>query len=240
MPFTFAYPVFDIKKNKHGRSLLSQQSGKYTASGGIYYKKSIYYWWWVFFKLSVETKHIKFSFKNKNTKVQKDFGDIRNKTFKKWWFEKVNGETRGEYLFSYKQLDKVKLSSKILKHKDFLNILIPLKLPKRAIKRQINAIIKKYHTSNRGALKKKDRIKAKYTPTNNKVRAYEKLYLLASIIENNQKLKHKEIWFKCLDKDNKFSKVNAESINVDSINGNVSRLIKKLKRILFNVQNGKF
>jgi hypothetical protein len=34
------------KKNKKGKTLLSQQSGKYTKSGGVYFNKSIYFWWY--------------------------------------------------------------------------------------------------------------------------------------------------------------------------------------------------
>ena len=241
MPFTFAYPVFDIKKNKHGRSLLSQQSGKYTASGGIYYKKSIYYWWWQFYKLSktatnpIFKKNIKLS-----KKIDEDFGSIKGKTFKSWWFEKIKNKTRGQYLFGYDQLKKVKIINKIETDDKVLNLSIPLILPKRSITRQIKSIISKFHKAKRGVAKKVDRIKVLYTPTNNKIRAYEKLFLLAEMLEKYPNYTHKQIWFKCLEADKNFSVVDNKSINVDSINGNVSRMIKRLKRIFINVKKGVF
>ena len=242
MPFTFAYPVFNIKKNKKGKTLLSQQSGKYTKSGGVYFNKSIYFWWWQFYKLSKTASNPIFKNNIKpSKKIDEDFGRIEGKNFKNWWFEKIKNKTRGEYLFGYDQLKKVKIISKIEADDDkVLNLSVPLTLPKRSITRQIKSIISKFHKAKRGVVKKVDRIRALYTPTNNKIRAYEKLYLLAEIIEKHPNYTHKQIWFKCLEADKNFSVVDDKSINVDSINGNVSRMIRRLKKIVFGVKNGAF
>jgi hypothetical protein len=121
-----------------------------------------------------------------------------------------------------------------------LNLSVPLTLPKRSITRQIKSIISKFHKAKRGVAKKGDRIRVLYTPTNNKIRAYEKLYLLAEILEKYPNHTYKQIWFKCLEADKNFSVVDDKSINVDSINGNVSRMIRRLKKVLINVKKGVF
>lgn len=241
MPFTFAYPVFNIKKNKKGKTLLSQQSGKYTKSGGVYFTKSIYFWWWQFYKLSKTASNPIFKNNIKpSKKIDEDFGSIEGKNFKSWWFEKIKKKTRGEYLFRCDELKKVKIIDKIEADDKVLNLSVPLTLSKRSITRQIKSIISKFHKSKRGVAKKADRIRALYTPTNNKIRAYEKLYLLAEMLEKYPNYTYKQIWFKCLEADKNFSVVNDESINVDSINGNVSRMIRRLKKTLIGVKSGVF
>ena len=121
-----------------------------------------------------------------------------------------------------------------------MNLSVPLRRLKRSITRQIKSIISKFHKAKRGVAKKVDRIRALYTPTNNKIRAYEKLYLLAEMLEKYPNYTYKQIWFKCLEADKNFSVVDGESVNIDSINGNVSRMIKRLKKIVIGVKNGAF
>ena len=223
MAFTFAYPVFDISKNKKGKTILTQQSGRYTASGGTYYTNSIYYYWFLFYQLShTHSWSLKMPKSKQLLQTQKDFGSVKNKTFKGWWFEKVEVITA------------------IKKDSNVLNVSIPLTLPKRSITRQIRAVVNKHHTAKRGNVKKADRVKALYTPTNNKVRAYEKLLLLAEMLEKHKNKTNKQIWFECLKVDKDFSSVNAKSINIDSINTAMSRATKKLSGIFTNVQIGKF
>jgi len=60
------------------------------------------------------------------------------------------------------------------------------------------------------------------------------------MLEKYPNYTHKQIWFKCLEEDKNFSVVDDKSINVDSINGNVSRMIRRLKRIFINVKKGVF
>lgn len=241
MAFTFAYPVFDISKNKKGKTILTQQSGRYTASGGTYYTNSIYYYWFIFYQLSqTHSWSMKIPKSKQLLQTQKDFGSVKNKTFKEWWFEKVGNQKRGEYLFANKQIEKVEVITAIKKDSNMLNVSIPLTLPKRSITRQIRAVINKHHTAKRGNVKKADRVKALYTPTNNKVRAYEKLLLLAEMLEKHKDKTNKQIWFECLKVDKNFSSVNATSINIDSINTAMSRATKKLSGIFTNVQIGKF
>ena len=56
------------------------------------------------------------------------------------------------------------------------------------------------------------------------------------MLEKYPNYTHKQIWFKCLEADKNFSVVDDKSINVDSINGKVSRMIRRLKRMLMIVK----
>lgn len=118
--------------------------------------RSPYYWWWVYLRRNEDyLKCCKSGGKGKYAKLYKDFGDVREDDFKKWWKEK------GVELFSEKhvseggdmvlmeltdksQWNEVWISDKVLV------VAMPLNSSKRYLQSRFNALLKKRHTTKRG------------------------------------------------------------------------------------------
>lgn len=130
--FPHKHPLFKKKETKRG----------------VYFENSIYYFWFEFLKLN--EKYIA-ACKNKGRgmkKIYKDFGDIRNKTFKQWWNEKYKGTTRGVYLFAstnpFNQL--IKINSQIqynqINQSDYTVIAVPNSIDKKYAIEQVRKLTK--------------------------------------------------------------------------------------------------
>lgn len=118
--------------------------------------RSPYYWWWVYLRRNEEyLKCCEKGGKGKFAKLYKDFGDVREDNFKKWWKEK------GVELFSEKHVSEggdmvlMELADKSQWNESWtddkvLVIALPLTSSKRYLQSRFNALLNKRHTIKRG------------------------------------------------------------------------------------------
>jgi hypothetical protein len=122
-------------------------------------QQSPYYWWWAYLRRNAEyLKCCESGGKGKFAKLYKDFGDVREDNFKKWWTE---GQ-RGANLFA-EQAGLMTLTE--LEHKDqwdegwtkdsVLIIAAPLTSSKRYLQSRFARLLKERHTAKRGRTAKK-------------------------------------------------------------------------------------
>jgi hypothetical protein len=145
--FPYQYPTFGTDKTPKPKSA---------------WECSVYYWWWEYLRRSEDyLKCCENGGKGKCSKVYKDFGDIRTKTFKRWWLD----ENRGVSLFAQESLDDtVRILSegeKASNPDEFLTISFPINLPKKLLEKRFKAIIDESHKGSRGRQLAK-KAKAKY------------------------------------------------------------------------------
>jgi hypothetical protein len=141
--FLAQYPTFGTKNKP--RSLSYQQ-------------QSPYYWWWAYLRRNADyLASCESGGKGKLAKLYKDFGDVRNDDFKRWWTE---GQ-RGGNLFAE---NKGALKLAVLEDKSqwddtwtqdqVLIIAVPLASSKRYLQSRFARILKERHTAKRGRTKK--------------------------------------------------------------------------------------
>ncbi len=131
--------------------------------------RSPYYWWWVYLRRNEDyLKCCENEGKGKYAKLYKDFGDVREDDFKKWWKEK------GVELFSEKHVSEggdmvlMELTDKSQWNESWtsdkvLVVAMPLTSSKRYLQSRFNALLKKRHTTKRGRQYKTfDESSAKY------------------------------------------------------------------------------
>lgn len=118
--------------------------------------RSPYYWWWVYLRRNEDyLKCCENGGKGKYAKLYKDFGDVREDNFKKWWKEK------GVELFSEKHVSEggdmvlMELTDKAQWNKSWtddkvLVVAMPLTSSKRYLQSRFNDLLNKRHTIKRG------------------------------------------------------------------------------------------
>lgn len=132
-----------------------------------YQQRSPFYWWWEYLRRNND--YVKCCEKNgvgKLAHLYKDFGDVREDNFKKWWSE----GNRGAYLFGEKRsaLIPKELNDKSdweneWDSEDVLIVAFPLSMGKRELQSRFAKILKKRHTAKRGRVAKKlDRSTARF------------------------------------------------------------------------------
>ena len=233
--FPYAYPLFTKKR------ILANTNR--SEMGGVWYEDCIYYWWWQFLRLSKEYEQICKTKKHKDSKkltVYKDFGNVFEQTFQQWW------KLKGNELFGVERNMKVYQSDKAINDDNNITITIPLSLPKRTLTKELKKIINKYHKAKRGRAEVKDRLVAKYTPTNDRISALKKLHLFLRLKQKYKYDSNKFIWNECerLDKTFKVEhnpKRETKGRNKEeNIRSYASRYAVKGKQILDNVIKGVF
>jgi hypothetical protein len=141
--FLAQHPTFGTKNNP--RSLSYQQ-------------QSPYYWWWTYLRRNADyLACCENGGKGKLAKLYKDFGDVREDNFKRWWTE---GQ-RGGNLFAE---NKAAMKLTLLEDKSqwdeswtqdqVLIIAVPLTSSKRYLQSSFSRILKDRHTAKRGRTKK--------------------------------------------------------------------------------------
>lgn len=156
--------------------------------------RSPYYWWWVYLRRNKDyLKCCENSGKGKYAKLYKDFGDVREDDFKKWWKEK------GVELFSERHVSDggdmvlMELTDKSQWNDAWTNdnvlvIAMPLTSSKRYLQSRFNALLKKRHTTKRGRQYKTfDESSAKYRLAKN----YTIRNLEITLAVYDEYLKHK-------------------------------------------------
>lgn len=124
-----------------------------------YQQRSPFYWWWAYLRRN--TDYIKCCEKNgagKLANLYKEFGDVREDNFKKWW----NEGNRGAYLFGEKRsaLVPLELNDKSewedsWSSDDVMVVALPLSMGKRELQSRFAKILNKRHTAKRGRTAKK-------------------------------------------------------------------------------------
>jgi hypothetical protein len=157
--------------------------------------RSPYYWWWVYLRRNGDyLKCCEDEGKGKCAKLYKDFGDVREDDFKKWWKEK------GVELFSEKHMSEggdmalMELTDKSQWNDSWISskvlvIAMPLTSSKRYLQSRFNALLKKRHTTKRGRQYKTfDESSAKYPLAKN----YTIRNLETTLAVYDEYLKYKE------------------------------------------------
>lgn len=117
-------------------------------------KRSPYYWWWQYLRRNKDyLACCERGGKGKHAKLYKDFGDIRDDDFRKWWM----ADQRGANLFSEQPsitvLKELKEKSEWIdtwSKDDVLVVAVPLSQSKRDLQKYFARLLKKRHTAKRG------------------------------------------------------------------------------------------
>ena len=123
-----------------------------------YQQQSPYYWWWAYLRRNADyLACCENGGKGKLAKLYKNFGDVREDNFKRWWTE----EQRGGNLFAE---NKAAMKLTLLEDKSqwdeswtqdrVLIIAVPLTSSKRYLQSRFARILKERHTAKRGRTKK--------------------------------------------------------------------------------------
>ena len=108
---------------------------------------SVYYWWWCYLKRNTDyLRCCANNGKGKLSKLYKDFGDVRDDDFKKWWNE------RGVDLFAEQKATLIEEVNEVSKDGRWF-IAVSLDYDKKQLKAQFNRMLKKVHTTKRGRKK---------------------------------------------------------------------------------------
>lgn len=134
--FFAKYPTFGTKHNRK------------TAS---YQQMSPYYWWWEYLRRNKDyLECCEKEGKGKLSELYKDFGDVREGSFREWW------RVKAVPLFAEKRsdirVDEVQSKDEVPSEwdkKDLMILKISLEMDKKSIKRIFNQILKR-HTTERG------------------------------------------------------------------------------------------
>lgn len=140
--------------NAHHRRFLHKAFRTKFSSLNVDPEKSVYYWWWIYLKHNEDYRRCcERGGKGKHSAIYKDFGDIHNVDFQRWWVT----DGRGEYLFA-EQLPPMRLNE--IKSTDEWNpewtadnvmvIALPLTESKRLLKRRFDQLLKRRHKGIRG------------------------------------------------------------------------------------------
>ena len=173
--------------------------------------------------------------------VYKNFGNVNDYTFQKWW------KLKGNELFGVERNMRVYQSDKAINDDNNITITIPLSLPKRTLTKELKNIINKHHKAKRGRADIKSRLKARYNPTNDRVSALKKLH---RFMEMKMKLPYdsnKTVWYECERIDKNFVvKSNDDYATGDrvkqyeNIRSYASRYAVKCKQIMAKIEYGMF
>lgn len=117
-------------------------------------KRSPYYWWWQYLRRNKDyLSCCERGGKGKYAKLYKDFGDVRDDDFRKWW---MDGQ-RGANLFSEQPsitvLKELKEKTEWLdtwSKDEVLVVAVPLSQNKRDLQKYFARLLKKRHTAKRG------------------------------------------------------------------------------------------
>ena len=142
--FLAQHPTFGTKNNP--RSLSYQQ-------------QSPYYWWWAYLRRNAEyLKCCENGGKGKFAKLYKDFGDVREDSFKKWWTEGQRGANlfaEQEGLMTLREIEDKSQWDDAWTKDNVLIIAAPLTSSKRYLQSRFARLLKERHTAKRGRTVKK-------------------------------------------------------------------------------------
>lgn len=119
-----------------------------------YQKRSPYYWWWQFLRRNKQyLECCERGGKGKHAKLYKDFGDVRDDDFHKWWTK----DQRGPNLFAenYGAMKLIELEDKSQWEASWskegaMILAVPLTSSKRYLQSRFARLLKERHKSERG------------------------------------------------------------------------------------------
>ena len=134
--FPYQYPTFGTDKTPKPKSA---------------WECSVYYWWWEYLKRSKDyLECCQNGGKGKCAKVYKDFGDIRTKTFKRWWLD----GNRGAELFAELPVEEtvrvLKEGEKALNDDEYLTISFPKNFPIKMLEKRFKELLEQNRKRGRG------------------------------------------------------------------------------------------
>ncbi len=229
--FSFKHPTFGTKKSPRPESA---------------WKKTIYYWWWEFLLRSEKYLETCESGGKKGlVDLYKDFGDIRNTSFKDWWTE--NG--RGYFLFSEPSVDeivRVMNEGEIVPNSKIgLSVLLPLNLPKKHLKTRINKLLMKYHSGKAGMQHSRHSFAKYKVSTRPYLNKLEKLIQIYDMKKANPKMRLWQIGNECPNylKAHKIKSSDTDAIMRDKKNvlaASVKRHLTQAQILINKVEHGIF
>lgn len=115
------------------------------------WKRSVYYWWWEYLKRSKDyLECCENGGRGKCAKIYNDFGDVRDKTFKRWWLD----GNRGADLFADLPVEEtvrvLKKGEKALSDDEYLTISFPKKFPIKMLEKRFKELLKLNRKRGRG------------------------------------------------------------------------------------------
>lgn len=230
LKFAYKHPTF-------GRSKAEKSQERY--------KNSVYYLWWEFLRRSDAYKKCCVSGgKGKLKNIYQDFGDVFASDFKSWWQQ----NERGAYLFAEQLPPKMKLIDvmpDVSVAGQVLVVQVPLALPKRFLAAEFQKLLTAHHAGKRGRRNNVSST-ARYPVTGHvDTDALQKCLRVFDMKIANPKMPLWKITQECKaikrdtfieDSDTKGIVTNKKLILANT----ASRLVKKGKLIIRNVEQGKF
>jgi hypothetical protein len=119
------------------------------------WENTVYYWWWAYLKRNADyLACCESGGAGTLASLYADFGDVRGDDFKAWWTSKVEGESRGAYLFAEPSVESsvkvLREGEKAASEAEVLTLSLPLSFPKRFLERRFKAILSEAHKGKRG------------------------------------------------------------------------------------------
>jgi hypothetical protein len=122
-------------------------------------QQSPYYWWWAYLRRNSEyLKCCENGGKGKFAKLYKEFGDVREDNFKKWWTEEQRGASlfaEQVWLMTLTELEDKSQWDDTWTKESVLIIAAPLTSSKRYLQSRFARLLKERHTAKRGRTAKK-------------------------------------------------------------------------------------
>lgn len=121
---------------------------------GVAPTQSVYYWWYEFLKRNEAYRRCcESNGKGRLAKLYKDFGNVHKGSFRRWWLE----DQRGERLFAeppaplrLQELRSADEWDEEWTRDSVMIVVVPLKEPKRRIKRWFGRVLDQRHTGRPG------------------------------------------------------------------------------------------
>jgi hypothetical protein len=119
-------------------------------TSGASVRKSVYFWWWEYLRRSsAYKKALEEGAKTERmARLIADFGDVYGSDFRNWW----RNEQRGARLFS--TLDQKQVAIREVRTDEqgvnYLEITVPLNLPRRHIEKKLKSFLDTHHKGKRG------------------------------------------------------------------------------------------
>ena len=209
------------------------------------FKNSVYYLWWEFLRRSDAYKRCCASGgKGKLKNIYQDFGDVFATDFKTWW----QTNERGAFLFAEQLPPKMKLIDEMPDASvagQVLVVQVPLALPKRFLAAEFQKLLNVHHAGKKGR-RNNESSTARYPVTGHiDTDALQKCLRVYDTRKANPKMPHWQITQECkaIKRDAFIEDSDTQAIITNKkliLANTASRLVKKAKLIVKNVEQGKF
>jgi hypothetical protein len=230
LKFAYKHPTF-------GRSKVEKSQERY--------KNSVYYLWWEFLRRSTAYKKCCTSGgKGKLKTIYQEFGDVFVTDFKTWW----QTNERGAFLFAEQLPPKMTLIDEMPNANisgQVLVLQVPLKLPKRLLMAEFQKLLNIHHSGKRGR-RNNVSSSARYPVTGHiDTDALQKCLRVYDMKFANPNMRLWQVTQVCkaIKRDAFIADQDTQGIITNKkliLANTASRLVKKAKTIIKNVESGRF